>query len=73
MHAPYNISLLFAGAGKPHTIGEQLILSAVREILYTVLHKSLDLIIAAILLIGNSVQRRIDKMADSIKILCATC
>ncbi|GBP82759.1 Protein FAM200B [Eumeta japonica] len=36
----YNISLLIAKSGKPHTIGEQLILPAVEEVLNTVLHKS---------------------------------
>jgi hypothetical protein len=34
----YNISLLIAKSGKPHTIGEELILPAVSEVLHTVLH-----------------------------------
>ena len=38
LKASYNISLLIAKAGKPHTIGEELILPAVKEVIKTVLH-----------------------------------
>ena len=34
----YNLSLMIAKKGKPHTIGKELILSAVKEVLNTVLH-----------------------------------
>ncbi|CAH2011683.1 unnamed protein product [Acanthoscelides obtectus] len=39
LRASYNISLLIAKSGKPHTIGEKLIFPAVEEVLKTVLHK----------------------------------
>ncbi|KAG8234802.1 hypothetical protein J437_LFUL006635 [Ladona fulva] len=39
LRASYNISLLIAKSGKPHTIGEELILPAVSEVLRSVLHK----------------------------------
>ncbi|KAG8236679.1 hypothetical protein J437_LFUL017070 [Ladona fulva] len=39
LRASYNISLIIAKSGKPHTIGEELILPAVSEVLSTVLHK----------------------------------
>jgi len=65
--ASYNISLLIARSGKPHTIGEELSLPAVREVLHTVLHKSPDQIIKAILLSDSSVQRRVDEMAANIE------
>ena len=39
LKASYNISLLIVKAGKPHTIGEELTLPAVKEVIKTVLHK----------------------------------
>ena len=63
----YNISLLIAKAGKPHTIGEELILPAVKEVIKTVLHKSPEQVIKSISLSDNSVQQRVDKMAENIK------
>ena len=54
-----------------HTIGEEFILPAAREVLHIVVHKSPDQIIKAILFSDNSVQRRVDKMGDNIEeILC---
>jgi len=38
--ASYNISKLIAKLGKAHTIGGQLILTAIKEVLETVLHHS---------------------------------
>ena len=67
LRASYTISLLIARSGKPHTIGEKLLLPAVREVLHTVLHKSPDQIIKAIPLSDSSVQRRVDEMAVNIE------
>ena len=61
------ISLLIAKAGKPHTIGEELILPAVKEVIKTVLHKSPEQVIKPIPLSDNSVQRRVDKMAENVE------
>ena len=55
MTASYNISLLIAKSGKPHTIGEQLILPAVEEFLKTVLHKSPFDVLKRITLSNNTV------------------
>lgn len=72
LRASYNISLLIAKSGKPHTIGEELILPAVSEVLSTVLHKSPHDIIKTIPLSNNSVQRRIDEMAENVEdVLCS--
>ena len=59
-------SLLIAEAGKPHTIGEELILPAVKEVIKTVLHKSPEQVIKSIPLSDNSVQRRVDKIAENV-------
>jgi hypothetical protein len=63
----YNISLIIAKSGKPHTIGEQLILPAVEEVLKTV--ESLFDILKRIPLSNNTVQRRIDEMSSDINSL----
>jgi hypothetical protein len=67
LRASYNISLLIAKSGKPHTIGEELILPAVSEVLSTVLHQQPHDIIRKIPLSNNSVQRRIDEMAENVE------
>ena len=67
LKASYNISLLISKAGKPHTIGEELILPAVKEVIKTVLQKSPEQVIKSIPLSDNSVQQRVDKMAENIE------
>ena len=67
LKASYNISLLIAKAGKSHTIGEELILPAVKEVIKTVLHTSPEQVIKSILLSDNSVQQRVDKMAENVE------
>ncbi|KRZ66689.1 Zinc finger MYM-type protein 6 [Trichinella papuae] len=66
MKASYNISFLIAKTGKPHTIGEELILPVVSEVLHTVLHKPATDIIKKIPLSNTTVQRRIDEMATDV-------
>ncbi|KAJ8897020.1 hypothetical protein PR048_002366 [Dryococelus australis] len=71
LRASYNISLLKAKSGKPHTIGEQIILPAIEEVLKTVLHKSAYDILKRIPLSNNTVQRRIDEMSYDVEnVLC---
>ncbi|KAK4872134.1 hypothetical protein RN001_016258 [Aquatica leii] len=67
LRASYNISLLIAKSGKPHTIGEKLILPAVEEVLKTVLHKPASDIIKRIPSSNNTVERRIDEMSSGIE------
>ncbi|CAH2019737.1 unnamed protein product [Acanthoscelides obtectus] len=62
LRASCNISLLIAKSGKPHTIGEKLILPAVEEVLKTVLHKPASDIIKTIPLSNN-----IDEMSSDIE------
>ena len=67
LRASYNISLLIAKCGKPHTIGEELILPAVSEVLQTVLHMPACDVIKKIPLSNSTVQRRIDEMVFDVK------
>ena len=57
-------------SGKTHTIGKELILPAVSEVLRNVLHKSPHDIIKTIPQSKSSVQRRTDEMAANF-ILCS--
>ncbi|CAH1955944.1 unnamed protein product [Acanthoscelides obtectus] len=54
-------------SGKPHTIGEKLILPAVEEVLKTGLHKPASDITKRIPLSNNTVERRIDEMSSDIE------
>ncbi|XP_014777801.1 zinc finger MYM-type protein 6 [Octopus bimaculoides] len=54
-------------SSKPHTIGEQLILPAVKEVLKMVLRKVPEPIIKDIPLSNSSVQRRVDEMAEDVE------
>lgn len=67
LRASYNISLLIAKSGKPHTIGEQLILPAIEEVLKTVLHQPAFDTLKRIPLSNNTVQRRIDEMSHDVE------
>ena len=68
LRASYNLSLLIAKKGKPHSLGEEVILPAVKEVLDTVLHhKSSSTVIKSIPLSNNTVQRRVDEMATDIE------
>ena len=67
LFASYNISLMIAKSGKPHTIGEELIIPAISEVIRTVLHKPASDIIKKISLSNNTVQRRIDEMAQDVE------
>jgi hypothetical protein len=72
--ASYEISKLIAKAGKPHNIGESLILPAVSVVISTVMNQSVHEITQTIPLSNSSVSRRIDEMADDVeKQLVAQC
>ena len=65
--ASYSISLLIAKAGKPHTIGEDLILPAIEKVITTVMHRDGRSIVKSIPLSNKSVARRIDDMANDVE------
>ena len=66
--ASYNSFSMIATKCKPHTIGKELILPAVKEVLNTVLHhKACSSVIKSIPLSNETVQRRIDEMSSHVE------
>ncbi|KFD46979.1 hypothetical protein M513_12169 [Trichuris suis] len=69
--ASYNISLLIAKSGKPHSTGKELLLPLISEVVRTLLHISPTEIIRKIPLSNNTEQRRISEMSsDTEETLC---
>ncbi len=66
MVASYNISLLVAKTGKPHTIGETLLRPVIEEVLSTVMKEKSDTVIKKIPLSNDTISRRIDEMAKDV-------
>lgn len=64
--ASYNISYLIAKLGKPHTIGETLVVPAIREFCTTVLGIDGG-VLKSLPLSNNTVARRIKEMADDVE------
>ena len=67
LKASYNISLLIAKAGYPHTICEKIILPAIQELIKTVMKMDSEPVVKSIPLSNSSVQRRIDEMSEDSK------
>ncbi|XP_025031038.1 LOW QUALITY PROTEIN: protein ZBED8-like, partial [Python bivittatus] len=66
--ASYNISKFIAESGKAHTIGEELILLAVKEVLEMVLrHPATSNVIKNVPLSNDTVRQRIDEMAEDVE------
>lgn len=71
--ASYNISLLIAKSGSPFTVGEKLVLPAIKEAISTVMERDPAPVLKAIPLSNDSVARRVKEMAlDTEEQLCAT-
>ena len=68
MVVPYNISKLIEKDGKPHSIGETLILPAITEVISTVMNPNAAEIIRSIPLSNDTVARGIDEMANDVEI-----
>ena len=63
----YNLSLMIGRKDKSHTIGEELILSSVKEVFDTVLHhKMSSAVIKSISSSNNTIKRRVDVTAKKI-------
>ena len=65
--ASYSISLLIAKSGKPHTIGEKIILPAIQEAVTTVMHLDGRSVIQSIPLSNDTVASRINLMASDVE------
>ena len=64
--ASYNILLMIARTGKPHTIDEKLILPCVKEVIETVMCQSSTPVLSTVALSNDTVQRRINEMGDDV-------
>jgi hypothetical protein len=67
LKASYEIASLIAKTGKPHTIGETLIIPAVKVVMRTMLQKDSHEVTTNLPLSNNSVGRRIDEMAANVE------
>ncbi|XP_038637238.1 SCAN domain-containing protein 3-like [Scyliorhinus canicula] len=65
--ASYKISKIIAKAGKPHNIGETIILPALSVIISSVMKQNASEITNSIPLSNSSVSRRIDEMAEDVE------
>lgn len=65
--ASYEISKLIAKAGKPHCLGESLIVPAISVVLSTVMETNPRQVTQCIPLSNSSVSRRIDEMANNVE------
>jgi len=63
----YSISLNIAKKGKSYTIGEEIIIPAIKDVIENVMKKDSQPVLKCIPLSANTVQRRIDEMADDVK------
>lgn len=65
--ASYRIAEMIAKAGKPHNVGETLIIPVLREVISTMMHQDATDILKTLPLSATSVQRRIDEMANDVE------
>ena len=64
--ASYNVSKLVAKIAKPHTIGKDFVLPAVKEIIETFLQQNASSTLRAVPQSNETVQRRIDEMISDV-------
>ena len=69
----YNISLMIAKAGKPTTIGEELILPAVKEVIKSALHTSLEQVINRLLTVTTQFNKEETKCLKTSKRSSVRC
>lgn len=67
VRASYEVALLIAKRGQPHTIGEDIILPATKAIVKNLFSEKHTNEVSAISVSNSTVKRRIDEMAESVK------
>lgn len=67
LEASYLVSLRIAQTGKPHTIGETLILPAAKDLVTSILGQAAATKLDVVSLSNNAVSRRIGEMAAQVK------
>jgi hypothetical protein len=67
VEASYKVSLRIAKAGKPHTIGESLLLPAAKDVAISVLGEKVAKQLESISLSNDTVSQRISDMASNVK------
>ena len=67
LKASYSISFNIAKKGKPYTIGEKIILLAIKDVIENVMKTDPQPVLKCIPLSGNTVQRRIEEMANDVE------
>lgn len=65
--AAYKISLNIAKRGKPHTLAEEIILPAIKDVIENVMKKDSLNVLKSLPLSAQSVKRHIDEMAEEIE------
>jgi predicted CoA-binding protein len=63
----YEMSILIAKAGKPHTIAEELILPAAKAMVSAVVGEKAAKVLNFVALSNDTVKKRIDKISDNVK------
>ncbi|OUC49758.1 hypothetical protein D917_05088, partial [Trichinella nativa] len=67
LKASYSISLNIAKKAQSYTIGEEIVIPAIKEEIETVMKKDSDPVLKCIRLSAKTVQRRIDEMASDVE------
>ncbi|KRY25093.1 Uncharacterized protein T03_14031, partial [Trichinella britovi] len=67
LKASYTISLNIAKKAQSYTIGEEIVIPAIKEVIETVMKKDSEPVLKCIPLSAKTVQRRIDEMASDVE------
>lgn len=65
--ASYKISLNIAKRGKPHTIAEEIVIPAIKDVIEEVMKKDSSKVLKSLPLSAKSVKKRIDEMAEEVE------